>query len=68
MEQGMNSAGVDKKPTLNINQGSDINDRRKRDRRRHVCKGFTRISTVGWICRREAVRRKKDPNKFLINC
>jgi hypothetical protein len=30
------------------------------DRRRQPSKGFAYISTVGWICRRERIRRKDD--------
>jgi hypothetical protein len=30
------------------------------DRRKLPAKGFARISTVGWICRREQTRRKDD--------
>jgi hypothetical protein len=33
-------------------------DRRDKDRRREPCEGFTYVSTVGWICRREKSRRK----------
>jgi len=38
-------------------------DRRDKDRRREACEGFTYVSTVGWICRREKGRRK-DKNKL----
>ncbi len=34
-------------------------DRRFKDRRREPCEGFTYVSTVGWICRREKKRRKR---------
>jgi hypothetical protein len=30
------------------------------DRRRESCEGFTYVSTVGWICRREQFRRKDE--------
>ncbi|MGD9368429.1 MAG: hypothetical protein PVH87_22205 [Desulfobacteraceae bacterium] len=33
-------------------------DRRCNDRRKNPCEGFTYVSTVGWICRRERSRRK----------
>ena len=33
-------------------------NRRFKDRRREPCEGFTYVSTVGWICRREKCRRK----------
>lgn len=35
--------------------------RRREERRRKSSYGFTRISTVGWICRREKLRRSADP-------
>ena len=31
--------------------------RRREDRRRQPSNGFARISVVGWICRRERLRR-----------
>ena len=34
------------------------------DRRKTPAPGFTYISTVGWICRRELLRRKDDPGFF----
>lgn len=35
-------------------------DRRLNDRRKHTCEGYTYISMVGWICRRERRRRSSD--------
>jgi hypothetical protein len=35
-------------------------DYRIRERREKDCPGFTYVSIVGWICRRENVRRKND--------
>jgi hypothetical protein len=37
------------------------------DRRKAPACGFTYISSVGWICRREQFRRKDDPEVFA-NC
>ena len=34
------------------------------ERRKEPSCGFTCISTVGWICRRELLRRKDDPDSF----
>ena len=34
---------------------------RKQDRRKKASQGFTYISMVGWICRREKIRRKDEP-------
>jgi hypothetical protein len=34
------------------------------ERRKEPSCGFTCISTVGWICRREQFRRKDDPDCF----
>jgi hypothetical protein len=70
MEQNMKATCVDKPSKSPIVQSSPIpqeyesNDRRKKDRRNQVCKGFTQISIVGWICRRETVRRKDDRITF----
>jgi len=36
------------------------NEHRIRERREKDCPGFTYVTTVGWICRRENVRRKND--------
>jgi len=33
-------------------------NQREADRRKEACQGFTYVSTVGWICRREGIRRK----------
>ncbi len=34
--------------------------RRTEERRRQTSNGFARISIVGWICRREKLRRRGD--------
>jgi hypothetical protein len=43
-----------------LEQDADLSDRRYIDRRKNPCEGFTYVSTVGWICRREQSRRKDD--------
>jgi hypothetical protein len=48
------------RPSSRSPQGPGIKDRRKGDRRHKKSQGFTQISIVGWICRRETVRRKED--------
>jgi len=35
--------------------------RRREERRRQPSNGFARISIVGWICRREKLRRRGNP-------
>ena len=50
---------------LNFEQDADFGDRRYDDRRKESGEGFTYVSTVGWICRREQCRRKEDP--FDVN-
>ena len=35
-------------------------DHRKGDRRKCAGKGYTYITMVGWMCRREKVRRNQD--------
>jgi hypothetical protein len=43
-------------------QDADSSDRRyDNDRRKEPREGFTYVSMVGWICRREQSRRKDDP-------
>lgn len=46
---------------------SDTCERRNSaaERRIKPSSGFTCISTVGWICRREQIRRKDDPDTFV---
>ena len=39
---------------------ADSSDRRSIERRKRVCEGYTYISAVGWICRRERSRRDCD--------
>jgi hypothetical protein len=41
-----------------------IERRNSTDRRKKYAAGFAYISGVGWICRREQVRRKDDPGIF----
>ena len=45
---------------VNYRQEVDDMERRDQDRRKEPCEGFTYVSTVGWICRREQCRRKDD--------
>ena len=40
------------------------NEHRLSERREKESSGFTYISTVGWICRREKSRREDD--KFMV--
>jgi hypothetical protein len=42
----------------------NLKERRTEDRRRQPSQGFTRISIVGWICRRERTRREGDEFKW----
>lgn len=49
---------VEKFSTQNIEQRSS------RERRRKTSYGFTCITIVGWICRREQTRRKEDTECF----
>jgi hypothetical protein len=48
-------------PQDDLEQDTDSSDRRDNDRRREPCEGFTYVSVVGWICRREQSRRKDEP-------
>ena len=47
-----------KNPHTEAQQNLAPPKRRAKDRRREPCEGFTYVSTVGWICRREKCRRK----------
>jgi hypothetical protein len=49
-----------KKLALKNTRSNSFVDKRKTDRRRLPSKGFTYISQVGWICRREQCRRCDD--------
>jgi hypothetical protein len=51
---------VTKDAQLNFKQGRRFENRWEEDRRREPGVGFTYISTVGWIDRRERLRRKDD--------
>ena len=53
-----------KETRLNFEHKVDDSDRRYDDRRKEPGEGFTYVSTVGWICRREQCRRKSDPSDF----
>lgn len=44
-----------------VEQSVRHEDKRDKDRREASCEGYTYISTVGWICRREIIRRKDLP-------
>lgn len=50
-------------PKIQFQENTEIIDRRYEDRRKELCKGYTYISTVGWICRRERTRRKINSEK-----
>jgi hypothetical protein len=41
-------------------------NRLEEDRRRVPNEGFTYVSIVGWIDRRETIRRKDDPFNFCV--
>jgi hypothetical protein len=45
-------------PQNRIRQNMEPCKRTQTDRRQDDCEGFTYVSTVGWICRRERCRRK----------
>jgi hypothetical protein len=44
-------------PNVECRQDMLFSDRRDEDRRREPCEGYTYVSMVGWICRREKCRR-----------
>jgi hypothetical protein len=46
-------------------QGRDNSNRRKGERRTQMSKGYTYISMVGWMDRREKNRRQDDASIFF---
>jgi len=55
---------ITKEGRLNFEQDHHFESRWEEDRRREPGEGFTYISTVGWIDRRETLRRKDDFMNF----
>jgi hypothetical protein len=49
---------------LSFDPGLHSENRQEHDRRAEPSNGFTYISSVGWIDRRERLRRKDDPLDF----
>jgi hypothetical protein len=45
--------------------GRDNSNRRQSERRTHESKGYTYISMVGWMDRREKIRREDDASSFF---
>jgi hypothetical protein len=52
---------LNERPQARYQEDTEILDRRYEDRRKENCNGYTYISMVGWICRREKNRRKLKP-------
>jgi hypothetical protein len=42
-------------------------EKRKEERRRQPSNGYVRISIVGWICRRQRLRRMRDSGRSNAN-
>ena len=57
----MEAKELSEEPQSQFQQNTESFDRRIENRRKNHSKGFTYISTVGWICRRENCRRESDP-------
>ena len=55
---------ITKDAQLSFDQDHHFENRWEEDRRREPGEGFTYISTVGWIDRRERLRRKDDFMNF----
>jgi hypothetical protein len=56
----MQDKETDKRQGPLLFQSLEARNRRLHDRRKHTCQGYTYISMVGWICRREHRRRSCD--------
>ncbi len=54
----MNEIMENQETKLYFEQAVHHEDQRDKDRREEACEGYCYISTVGWICRRETIRRK----------
>jgi len=54
----MNEIIENRETQLDFEKEVHHEDQREKDRREEPCEGYTYISTVGWICRRERFRRK----------
>lgn len=59
-KESKNSIDDHLNPELSIH----LENRQEGDRRSESSKGFTYISTVGWIDRRERRRRRDDPLNY----
>ncbi len=54
-------------PSLDSEKNESVERRRcESDRRKTSAQGFTCISVVGWICRRERARRKDDEMECFL--
>lgn len=53
-----------KEAQINFKQEDQGAERRSDERRKEPSKGFAYIGPVGWICRREKVRRDHDTCRF----
>jgi|GEM_PF-1438374 len=56
----MEEKEFNKESSVQYRQSMDPCDKRFNDRRQNTCEGFTYVSMVGWICRREQERRKNN--------
>ena len=54
-------AGNTIKSQFDSDQGHFLENRQNQERRKKPSEGYTYISIVGWIDRRERFRRKDDP-------
>ena len=55
-----------KEKTFDVAQMAHPEHQREDDRRKEACEGFTYVSTVGWICRRERIRRKASERQKQV--
>lgn len=47
-----------------LKKNSNSSNKREDERRKKESQGYTYISIVGWICRRERTRRKDEESMF----
>ncbi|MGD8834332.1 MAG: hypothetical protein PVJ84_07680 [Desulfobacteraceae bacterium] len=59
-----NETNTIKDAQINIEHDIYLENRQQQDLRSEPSKGYTYVSMVGWIDRRERLRRKDDPFNF----
>lgn len=67
MEKERNNKGLSSGSNDGDAYPESYSDHRTEERRKCDSKGYTYISMVGWVCRREQFRRKSDHKNLYFN-